>query len=246
MLTKAQIKLINSLKHKKNRQKHQLFIAEGIKVIKEILKSRLEVESIYSTTQQFSVSKDKFCEVTEKELSRISQLKTSQTALALIRIPDETIKPSQNKGLILALDGVRDPGNLGTIIRLCDWFGVSRLVCSKDTVDSYNPKVIQATMGSIARLDISYVNLTDFIQQTTLPVFGAFMSGNVIYNTNLPEEGVLVMGNEANGISKEVSNLIHNQVSIPQFGEQNVESLNVASATSILLSEFKRNSFIER
>lgn len=246
MLTKAQIKLINSLKHKKNRQKHQLFVAEGVKVIKEILKSRLVVEAIYSTTQQFLVPDNQFFQVTEKELSRISKLKTSQTALALIQIPEVKINTVLNQGLVVALDGVRDPGNLGTIIRLCDWFGVSQLVCSKDTVDCYNPKVIQATMGSIARLNISYEDLPNFIQQTNLPVYGAFMSGKVVYSTNLPTEGVLVMGNEANGISNEVSALIQHQVSIPQFGEQNVESLNVATATSILLSEFKRGSFIER
>jgi len=132
---------------------------------------------------------------------------------------------------------------LGTIIRLCDWFGVNQLICSTETVDMYNPKVIQATMGSIARISINYLDLTDFIKNSNLPVFGAFMDGNNVYKTTLPQNAIIVLGNEANGISKTIENLILNRISIPQFGErQETESLNVAMATSIFLSEFKRNS----
>jgi TrmH family RNA methyltransferase len=145
--------------------------------------------------------------------------------------------------LIVALDAIRDPGNLGTIIRLCDWFGIQQLICSNETVDVYNPKVVQATMGSISRVNVSYINLEDFISTTSLPVFGTFMNGENIYSTTLPQEGIIVMGNEANGISKEVENSIQNRLTIPRFGTlQKTESLNVATATAIILSEFRRVS----
>jgi TrmH family RNA methyltransferase len=145
--------------------------------------------------------------------------------------------------LIVALDSVRDPGNLGTIMRLCDWFGIEQLICSKETVDIYNPKVVQATMGSIARVHVSYVDLNDFLTTTTLPVFGTFMNGENIYTTALPQEGIIVMGNEANGIAPELEKIIKNRLTIPRFGTiQKTESLNVATATAIVLSEFRRAS----
>ena len=141
----------------------------------------------------------------------------------------------------MALDNVRDPGNLGTIIRLCDWFGVKELVCSKATVDCFNPKVIQATMGSITRVNISYVDLETFLKDIDMPVFGAFMDGENVYKKQLAQHGILVMGNEANGVSKTVEALITEKISIPRFGDlQATESLNVATATSILISEFRR------
>jgi TrmH family RNA methyltransferase len=140
------------------------------------------------------------------------------------------------------LDSIRDPGNLGTIIRLCDWFGINQLVCSEDTVDCYNPKVIQATMGSIARVQINYTDLTNFIKESKLPIYGASLSGENIYKHTLPEKVILVMGNEANGISSEINSLLTNRITIPQYGEQqDTESLNVASATAILLSELMRS-----
>lgn len=141
---------------------------------------------------------------------------------------------------VVVLDAVRDPGNLGTIIRLCDWFGVTQLVCSQDTVDCYNPKVLQATMGSIARVNIVYVDLEDYLRKTNLPVYGAYMDGETIYKSDLAEKGVLVMGNEANGISDEVSQFITKRISIPQFGAATAESLNVATATAIFLNEIRR------
>lgn len=144
--------------------------------------------------------------------------------------------------MIVALDDIRDPGNLGTIIRLCDWFGISELVCSEETVDIYNPKVVQATMGSIARVNVSYVNLEKFISETNLPVFGTFMDGVNIYKTELPKEGIIVMGNEANGISSQIEQTVNHRLAIPRFGNlQLTESLNVATATAIILSEFKRS-----
>jgi TrmH family RNA methyltransferase len=141
----------------------------------------------------------------------------------------------------MVLDDLRDPGNMGTILRLCDWFGIHQVVCSLETVDVYNPKVVQATMGSITRVRVTYTDLEVFLKKSKLPIFGTYMDGANIYKTILPEEGIIVMGNEANGISLEVSRLIKNRLSIPRFGQlQQTESLNVATAASIVLSEFKR------
>jgi TrmH family RNA methyltransferase len=188
--------------------------------------------------------------VTEQDMKRISAFSSPSPCLAIFKIP----KPSkiENKGLIVALDDIRDPGNLGTIIRLCDWFGVKQLVCSPETVDVYNPKVIQATMGSITRVNINYVDLNVFISETMLPVFGTFMHGNNIYNEKLPNEAILILGNEANGISSRLEKSIKNRIAIPRFplvvgnascGDiQQTESLNVATATAIFLSEFRRIS----
>ncbi|MBP0905524.1 TrmH family RNA methyltransferase [Mariniflexile gromovii] len=238
MLSKNQIKLITGLKQKKQRQQHGFFVVEGVKTIKELLQSQFVLHELY-TTETFNIDAKKEVLISEADLKRISFLTTPNTALAIFKIP--TPKPIEAKGLIVALDAVRDPGNLGTIIRLCDWFGVENLVCSHETVDCFNPKVIQATMGSITRVAINYVNLGDFLKSTNLPVFGAFMEGENVYKTKLPENGVLVMGNEANGVSKEVEAVITNKISIPRFGDlQATESLNVATATAILLSEFRR------
>ena len=169
----------------------------------------------------------------------ISFLTTPQKALAVFKIPEE--KSSNDNGLTVALDNLRDPGNLGTIIRLCDWFGVEELICSEGTVDCYNPKVIQATMGSVARVNIRYVDLPRYIRETQRDVYGTFMEGSNVYELNLPQEAVLVMGNEANGITQEISELLKNRLTIPRFGTvKATESLNVAMATSIFLSEFKR------
>lgn len=191
------------------------------------------------TTETFNIDAKLEVLITESELKKISFLTTPNTALAVFEIPKP--KKIQENSLIVALDAVRDPGNLGTIIRLCDWFGISDLVCSTETVDCFNPKVVQATMGSITRVNISYLDLNQFLSDTKLPVFGAFMEGANVYETTLINKGVLVMGNEANGISKTIEALINNKISIPRFGNiQATESLNVATATAILLSEFKR------
>ena len=168
-------------------------------------------------------------------------MNTPNNCLAIFKIPKE--KPILEEGLMVALDDIRDPGNLGTILRLCDWFGISQLVCSEQTVDIYNPKVVQATMGSIARVTVNYLNLNAFIEKTTLPVFGTFMDGKNIYGENLPKEGIIVMGNEANGINQKMEKSIKNRLTIPRFGElQQTESLNVATATAIILSEFRRGN----
>ncbi|WP_298498781.1 RNA methyltransferase [uncultured Algibacter sp.] len=238
MLSKSQIKLITSLKQKKYRQQHGFFVVEGIKTITELLQSDLELYKLY-TTKSFNIDAKDEELISDSDLNRISFLITPNKALAIFKIPKS--KPIDNSGLIVVLDAIRDPGNLGTIIRLCDWFGVKELVCSKQTVDCFNPKVIQATMGSITRVNITYIDLVSFLKASDLNVFGAFMDGENIYSKKLPKDGILVMGNEANGISKNIEDLILEKVSIPRFGElQATESLNVATATAILLSEFRR------
>ena len=240
-LSKNNIKLITSLQQKKYRQKYKLFVAEGIKVVKELLDSELEVYQIYCTdeTLNFNNSSLSVFIITEDELRKISTLKTPNKVLALFKIPEK--KEVNHSDFVLALDGVNDPGNLGTIIRLCDWFGVTKLVCSLNTVDCYNPKVVQATMGSLTRVNVVYTDLPDYIENVDVPVYTADMDGTNVYESALPDKAVLVMGNEANGISAEVNAKVSHKLTIPRFGEiQQTESLNVATATAILLSEFKR------
>lgn len=240
MVSKNQIKLINSLHQKKFRQINKLFIAEGIKVIQELLDAQYELDQIYATVPLFKeVSENKKTLISDVELKKISALTVPNNCLAVFKIPSE--KVFNEKGLIVALDSIRDPGNLGTIIRICDWFGVEQIVCSQDTVDVYNPKVIQATMGSISRVNFIYTDLVSVLQETKLPVFGTFMNGENIYKMDVPQEGIIVMGNEANGISKAIENTVKNKIAIPRFGAlQKTESLNVATATAIILSEFRR------
>lgn len=241
MVSKNQIKLITSLQQKKYRKQEQLFFAEGVKVVQELLHSNFELQDLFTTKQDFlTVPKNKVHAISEAELKKISALTTPNSCLAVFKIPKA--KEMVDKGLIVALDDVRDPGNLGTIIRLCDWFGIETLFCSEESVDIYNPKVVQATMGSISRVNVVYGNLEAFLSQTILPVFGTFMDGKNIYQEKLPKEGIIVMGNEANGISSSVEKLVSERIAIPRFGNLQVtESLNVATATAIILSEFKRS-----
>ena len=238
MLSKNQIKLITSLKQKKYRLQHGLFVVEGAKTIQEFLQSDFELDTLY-TIKPFNIDAKKETLISEAELKRISFLKTPNKALAIFKVPRP--KPIDHSKLIVALDDVRDPGNLGTIIRLCDWFGVKDLVCSQETVDCFNPKVIQATMGSMTRVNVTYLDLEDFLKQAKPPIYGTFMDGTNIYNKELQETGVIVLGNEANGISKNIESIVTEKLSIPRFGDlQTTESLNVATAAAIVLSEFKR------
>lgn len=241
MLTKNQIKYITQLKQKKFRDLNKVFVAEGFKVINELLNSTLKLEHIYTTKQlKFDVSKEFVTEITDADLKKISSLTTPNDCLAIFKMKED--KLPQRNGLKIALDNVRDPGNLGTIIRLCDWFGIDDLICSNETVDVYNTKVVQATMGSLTRVNIFYADLTDYLKDTNEPIFGTFMDGTNIYKTDLPTKGIIIMGNEANGISVEIEALVTAKIAIPRFGDlQQTESLNVATATAIILSEFKRN-----
>ena len=241
MVSKNQIKLITSLVQKKYRKQHQLFFAEGTKVIQELLQSNFELEHLYITKPMFSdVSESKKTIISDSDLKKITALATANDCLAVFKIPQE--KQIVNSGLVVALDDIRDPGNLGTIIRLCDWFGISQIVCSEQTVDLYNPKVVQATMGSIARVNITYLDLESYLAEAKTEIFGTFMDGENLYKRQLPTSGIIVLGNEANGISKIIEEKVTQKIAIPRFGNlQLTESLNVATATAIVLSEFKRS-----
>jgi RNA methyltransferase, TrmH family len=242
MVSKNQIKLITSLQQKKFRQTHKLFIAEGAKVIQELLQSNFVLEHLFVTETIFeTIGASKKTPISDTDLRKISCLSTPNNCLALFEIPDQ--KPRDDRGLVIVLDDIRDPGNLGTIIRLCDWFGIEQIVCSEQTVDVYNPKVVQATMGSISRVAVSYMDLEKYLKRVNIPIFGTFMDGKNVYKENLPQEGILILGNEANGISEKLEKLVTNKLAIPRFGNlQQTESLNVATATAIFLSEFKRKS----
>lgn len=237
-LSKNHLKLITSLSQKKYRHKYKLFVVEGVKVVQEFLNSSYELEILFSTESSFSYL-DSFIEVSEQELKKISSLKTPNKVIALFKIPVE--KNSSPSGLIVALDAINDPGNLGTIIRLCDWFGIDQLLCSKETVDCYNTKVVQSSMGSLTRVAISYIDLKEYLTSVSIPVFIADMDGDNIYEMKPPASAVLVMGNEANGISNSIKQIVSTKITIPRYGNsQLTESLNVATATAILLSEFRR------
>ena len=242
MVSKNQIKLITSLQQKKYRKQEQLFFVEGVKGVQELLDSNFELYELFTTKKDFlSIDRSKVNAVTDDELKKISALITPNSCLAIFKIP--TVVSFEQKGLLIALDNIRDPGNLGTIIRLCDWFGIKTLFCTEETVDIYNPKVVQATMGSIGRVNVVYGDLDILLAETKLPIFGTFMDGKNIYKANLPNEGIIVMGNEANGISKTIEKLVSDRLAIPRFGDlQATESLNVATATAIILSEFKRGT----
>ncbi len=241
MLSKSQLKLITSLRQKKYRNSHKLFFAEGIKVVNEFLASDFKVHTIFCTVDfSHTLSSHKVELISDVELQKISLLKNSNQVLGLFEIPSE--KEIETSGFTVVLDAVNDPGNLGTIIRLCDWFGVAQIVCSTDTVDCYNPKVVQASMGSLTRISVSYTDLKEYLIFTDLPIYAAVMDGENVYESKLKKDAILVMGNEANGMSKEILELITDTLTIPKFGEfQETESLNVATATAILLSEFRRS-----
>lgn len=240
MLSKNNIKLIKSLEHKKFRLQHQLFVVEGVKSVHEFLKSDFQLERIYTIDADF---KSNFAEeieiISEDELKKISFLKTPNHVLAIFKIP--SIQKVISNNLILALDSINDPGNLGTIIRLCDWFGVEQIICSTETVDCFNPKVVQSTMGSLTRVKLYYTDLIQYLSTYNGEIVGTFIDGNNIYSTELSKKGIIIMGNEANGICAEIEKLITQKISIPHFGNyQETESLNVATATAIILSEFRR------
>ena len=240
-LSKSQLKLITSLRKKKYRIATNLFIVEGIKVVNEFLNSTFELEQLFCIDASEYKDYEKCTIISEADLKKISNLTTPNNVVAIFKIP--TTNFIEKEGLVLVLDEINDPGNLGAIIRLCDWFGIDQLICSKDTVDCYNAKVVQASMGSLTRVSIFYMDLEAYLKSTKKPTYATLMDGENVYKTTLPNNAILVMGNEANGISKSVLELLENTISIPRFGNlQQTESLNVATATAILLSEFKRGN----
>ena len=233
MATNAQIKLVRSLSEKKFRDEHRLFVVEGEKMVDEAINSAYQVEQV------FSVGNDG-----QDAIRRMSHLTTPPGSIALVRIPENESSDNLPFGLSLGLDGVRDPGNLGTIIRLADWFGVKRIYCSTPgTVDAFNPNVVQATMGSIFRVRIIYTDLDGLCRRFLsegLPVYGTLLDGEDIYTSELRGEGLLLMGNESRGLSEKTRSLVSKSLRIPSFGDSGAESLNVACACAIALSEFRR------
>lgn len=248
MLSKNKIKYIHSLELKKNRKEEGVFVAEGPKLVEELINHfacRLLLSTPYWLKQHPHLNAQEIIEVTSEELTRASLLKTPQEVLAVFVQPnEESVTNHANQGLCLALDDIQDPGNLGTIIRIADWFGIEHIYCSLNTVDVYNPKVVQATMGALARVKIHYVDLPSFITTlpTNTPVYGTFLDGNNMYEESLSPNGIIVMGNEGNGISDNVSKLINQRLYIPNFPKDRPtsESLNVATATAIICAEFRR------
>ena len=238
MISKSQIKLITSLQQKKFRSKLKLFVAEGPKLINELLAANYKVHSIYVTVEGLYKDVNPII-ISKKEISKISFLKNANNSVAIFKIPEQ--KRIKKRGLSLVLDSIRDPGNLGTIIRLSDWFSITNIICSLDTVDCYNPKVIQATMGSISRVHINYCDVKKYLTLSDLTIYAGTMEGKNIYKESLEENAIIVVGNEANGIPDAIINLATHKIGIPQFGRNpQTESLNVAAATAILLSEFRR------
>lgn len=250
MVSKNKIKFIRSLELKKNRLAQRLFVAEGPKVVGDIM-ARQQAETVVCTAEWMnghtgSINAKEVVEATEEELQKISFLKHPQQVLAVFPFMDSRHEEPPCIGrLSIALDNVQDPGNLGTIIRIADWFGIETIYCSAGTADAYNPKVVQATMGSIARVDVVYTDLCQLIESLPegFPVYGTFLDGNSIYKEQLSAEGILLMGNEGNGISPETARLVSHRLLIPNFpaGRETADSLNVAIATAIACSEFRRN-----
>lgn len=247
MLSKSQINLLKSLQHKKFRTEHGLFLVEGHKSVNEFANSAYMVDTVFQTytsdpkllnlSQKINIQ-----QISLNDLEKISALKTPQDVIALVKIPEWPALSNQtlSKKFSIVLDGIQDPGNLGTIIRTADWFGITDIICSADTVDAYNPKVVQASMGSLSRVHLHYIDIEPFLQRTQLPVFGALFNGKNIYETQFGNEGLIIMGNEGNGIRPSVEKLIQKAVTIPRAGQ--AESLNVGIATAIFCSEIKRNT----
>lgn len=247
MLSKNKIKYIHSLELKKNRKEEQAFVAEGHKLVGDLLghfPCRLLVATRAWLDRNPDVEAMEIIEVNQEELTRASLLKTPQEVLAVFEQPEYSIQPEVvERSLCLALDDVQDPGNLGTIIRLADWFGIEHIFCSLGTVDVYNPKTVQATMGALARVKLHYVDLPSIIaSMSSVPIYGTFLDGNNIYAETLSANGLIIMGNEGKGVSPEVAKLVNKRLYVPNYPSERVtsESLNVAVATAVVCAEFRR------
>lgn len=240
MISKAKVKYIKSLQVKKYRLQEQCFVVEGAKSVSELLQSDFEVVWV-AASPAFADQNHKWIDrkktevltATEKELSSLGHFQTNDAALAIARMKPNTRPQLMPAELILALDDIRDPGNLGTIIRLADWYAVKNIIASHETVEVYNPKVLSASMGSFCRVNVHYTDLVSFISIFHHPVYGAFLEGEDVHVVNYSKGGLIVIGNEANGISSSVEKLIQHRITIPRYGQ--AESLNAAMATGIIL-----------
>lgn len=254
MISKNQIQFIKSLTISKFRKIHKMFIAEGPKLINELANSSFKIEAIYALPSWINSNRVKFSnspnfsEVSEKELDRISGLKTPNQVLALVHMV-ENIPPESKalKDLVLMLDDISDPGNMGTIIRTADWFGIKQILCSNTCVDMYNPKVVQATMGSLFRVRIYFTNLKEYLEQIPKKqlIYGTLLKGENIYETKLSKQGMIIIGNESHGISEDLIPFITNKITIPNYSIKSfetAESLNASIATAIVCAEFRKQS----
>ena len=240
MISTNKIKQIKLLHQKKYRQQSKQFVVEGFKVVNDVLNSSYNINNIYITSDfKENINFDTTL-ISVKEMQRISGLKTPNNILAVVNIPEKkSINISDNE-LILCLDNIQDPGNFGTIIRSANWFGIKTIVCSPDTVELYNQKVLQSTMGAFVETQIIYTDLAKFLENYKANIYGTFLEGENIYKQTLQQQGCIVMGNEGKGISPEISKFITHKLYIPSTGKVKAESLNVSTATAVILSEFRR------
>jgi len=248
MISKNKIKLINSLSQKKFRDETGLFVAEGTKLVLDLI-SAFHCSLLAATPDWLNENKDveadEVIEVDTNELNKITNQKSPQGVLAVFVKPEDTWKADElNHKLTLALDDIQDPGNLGTILRIADWFGIHDVFCSGHSADAFSPKAVQATMGALVRVKVHTVDLVEFLQSCAgkMPIYGTFMDGEVVYNKSLTQQGIIVMGNEGNGISRDVGRLVSERLLIPNYpiGQATSESLNVGIATALICSEFRR------
>lgn len=252
MLTNNKIKLIKSLDQKKARKENGCFVVEGEKMVKELLQSRfetIEVFAVQSYIDELPAELTKNVEisvVSEKDLDRLTHLKTANKAIALAKLPDKKEESaSAQNGISIALENIQDPGNLGTIVRTMAWFGIKDVFCTPDTVDVYNPKVIQSTMGAIFKVNVHYCDLSELAKsakQKGITLYGTRLDGENIYQSRLSKNAIIVMGNESKGMSAELSALMDRNIKIPSYAPptDEMESLNVSIATAIVCAEFKR------
>ena len=247
MISKNQLKLIHALEQKKQRKKNALFLVQGEKNVGELFKSDFTVKQLFATSSYINKNSRALAEsglvsitieATEEELKKAGTLLSNNSVLAVAECKIMPVPQIQKNELILVLDQVGDPGNLGTIIRVADWYGIKHMICSPDCADFYNPKVIAASMGSFARVQVSHTDLSEYLGKQSMAIYGAFLEGENIHKAKLDKSAFIVMGSESHGISPEIAKFISNKITIPSFG--GAESLNVAMAAGIILDNFKR------
>ncbi len=253
-MTKNEIKFIRSLQQKKNRQANNLFVVEGAKNVLEVLKSNWKIEALFVSpefeeelTGFLGREYSQIIPIVSKQVSlqQAGTFKTNNSVLAVVKIPEQNFENSgenngDNSELILALDNIKDPGNLGTILRTADWYGIKQVICSSDCVDIYNPKVIAASMGSFLRLKVVYTDLTEFFKQNSIPVYGAFLEGENVHEVEFEDSVILMIGSESHGIDERLTDYVTKKIHIPRFGK--AESLNASIATAIICDNWKRVS----
>ncbi|WP_112479686.1 RNA methyltransferase [Vibrio variabilis] len=241
MISKNQLKLLRALGQKKQRKAHGLFLVEGEKNVLELVATSLKVKQVFATAEFLDKHASELrayecIEATLDELTKASSLVSNNAAVAVVEIPQT--KTPEPKGMMIALDGVSDPGNLGTIIRIADWYGIKHIVASTDCADPYNPKTIRATMGSFGRVQVTLLDLPRYLNEAKIPVYGAFLEGESVHTTSFSEQGILLMGSESHGVRAEAEQYVTDKITIPAFG--GAESLNVAMATGIIMDNYRR------